>query len=168
MTDDPTPTAAEIMAREEPVDLPEGLVPPAPDDAPADDEPACAPPGDVPPARPGPDDPEDPARACAALPLNDFGNGQRYVRHFGEDVKRVPRIGWHVWSGSVWQHDPDEIEVRKLAQQLGALITREIPHLVLEDWQMQVLARERDLRARVKAAETRLASAPDEEERAAA
>ena len=63
--------------------------------------------------------------ACCAFPLNDCGNGQRFVRHFGAQLMWVPRVGWFVWTGRVWQRDPDQIEVRKLAHKIGPLIARE-------------------------------------------
>jgi putative DNA primase/helicase len=66
---------------------------------------------------------------AAGLPLNDYGNGQRFVVHFGEDVMRVPRVGWFTWTGRVWRLDPDDLAVRRQAQRLSDLIRREIPHL---------------------------------------
>lgn len=62
---------------------------------------------------------------CADLPLNDFGNGQRFVTHFGSDLMWVPRVGWFDWRGDVWKKDQDMIGVRAKAQKLGPLITRE-------------------------------------------
>lgn len=149
--------ASEIMAREEPVDLPEGLAPPADADRPCADQDFDGwVPDDMPPAPPDHGDQEPPREArCAALPLNDHGNGQRFAVHFGADAMWVPRVGWFTWDGKRWRKDPDEIEVRRLAQRLGSLIALEIPHLVLEDWQMQILARKRELTAAWDAAETR-------------
>ncbi len=143
-----------IMAQEETVDLPDGLVPP---DAAAPDGDYSGPPDDgAPPAPPGSDDDRvDPPSLCAALPLNDFGNGQRFAVHFGENAMWVPRVGWFTWDGRRWAKDADEIEVRKLAQKLGSLIEREIPHIVLDDWQMQILGRKRELQDAFSAAETR-------------
>ena len=48
------------------------------------------------------DDENPPARRCADLPLNDYGNGQRFVIHFGEDLLFVPRVGWFTWTGQFW------------------------------------------------------------------
>lgn len=165
MTDSPDLDAVRaVMAAEEPVDLPEGLSPvPAADGVPPGRDPHDPGPcpeagrmgGDLPPAPPGSDDTPPPEARCAGLPLNDHGNGQRFAIHFGNDALWVPRVGWFTWDGRRWRKDPDEIEVRRLAQQLGALIALEIPHLVLEDWQMQVLARARELRDAFKAAEAR-------------
>jgi hypothetical protein len=69
--------------------------------------------GDEPPS----DDRPDPEklRKAALLPINDLGNGQRFVLHFGDDVIYVPRVGWHVWDGRVWQIDPDMIKARAKA-----------------------------------------------------
>ena len=99
------------------------------------------PPADVPPA---PEDP-GPERDCALLPLNDFGNGQRLVAHFGGDMLWVPRLGWHVWTGKVWAKDPDEIGLRHKAQQIGPLIELEIPHLRPSERDQALIDEERAL-----------------------
>ena len=63
----------------------------------------------------------DNLRKASTLPINDLGNGQRFVLHFGADVMFVPRVGWHVWDGRVWQVDPDMIATRIGAQRLPEL-----------------------------------------------
>lgn len=147
MSDDFEKVRAAFDAPEE-VDLPEGMdAPPAED--PADPQDPGRGPDEGSPAPPDAEG-DDAPRECADLPLNDFGNGQRFVRHFGQDVISVPRVGWFVWSGQRWEQDPDEIEVRRHAQKLGRLIERELPHLLLEDWQMAILAEARQLRTRAK------------------
>lgn len=123
-------------------------------------------PEDMEPAVPSAPAPADPLPDCAQLPLNDFGNGSRYIRHFGEDVIWVPRMGWYVWTGSVWARDQDEIHVRRRAQQMGALIEQEIPHILLEDWQMKVLADGEALKRRAVELE-RIIEAGDEDAPAA-
>jgi len=75
---------------------------------------------------------------CALAPLNDYGNGQRFNRHFGEDSLFVPRVGWFRWSGAVWEQDEDRLKVRELAQQVAARILDEIPFLALEDWERNI------------------------------
>lgn len=74
--------------------------------------------------------------------LNDDGNGRRFALYFGDDLLWVPRIGWHVWSGQVWRKDEDEIEVRKLSQQVAPLVKREVFALALPPAQMQALEAE--------------------------
>lgn len=151
----PADAAIQIMQQAESVELPEGM---APDDGAGDPPPADLPPldsydddypgGDAPPAPP--DSGDDPFRDCAGYQLNDYGNGRRFVRHHGQDVMQVPRMGFYVWTGSVWRRDPDEIEVRKLAQDLGEKIEQEIPHLALEEWQMKVLTEGQALKRRAR------------------
>lgn len=177
MTDDPNIAAVRaVMSAEERVDLPEGLTAPAggaTDSAPPHD---AQDPGPVPedgwdrapPVPPMSGDDIPPEARCASLPLNDHGNGQRFVIHFGNDALWVPRVGWFTWDGRRWRKDQDEIEVRRLAQRLGSLIALEIPHLVLEDWQMQILARKDELRAAWHAAETRAKGAGPEADTARA
>lgn len=132
----------------EDVDMPEGLIPEddhlGDEDLPSLDD--DAPPD--PPSDSGGDPP--PEKECAEYPLNDFGNGQRFVRHFGANVLWVPTLGWHVWCGTHFQLDRHEILIRGMAQKLGQLIAKEIPYITLEDWQMEAIGKERDLRARLK------------------
>lgn len=67
---------------------------------------------------------------CAGLPLNDTGNGKRFVAHFGDMIVHVSRVGWHIWNGRYWRKDEDSLEVRRLAQTMGEKIEAEIRYLV--------------------------------------
>ena len=111
----------------------------------------------------GPDAPDDAMRAllerAAGLPLNDFGNGQRFVTHFGRDCMYVPRVGWFTWSGQVWVADDDMMAVRRRVQRLSDLILREIPHLPVGRADAALLAQRDDLMPRRLALE---AVAPSE------
>lgn len=99
-----------------------------------------------------PDDPADapdtrtPLERCVGLPLNDYGNGQRLVNHFGEDMLFVPRVGWFGWTGQVWQKDPDELTVRRNAQAIAARVLDEIPLMGHEGWEQDVIATRDDVR----------------------
>lgn len=86
-------------------------------------------------------------RRAAAFPINDLGNGQRFVLHFGEDLMFVPRVGWHVWDGRVWQIDPDMIATRKKAQRLSDLVLAEVPYLNLSAEKMALIAQAAELGA---------------------
>lgn len=85
-------------------------------------------------------------RIASAYPINDLGNGQRFVLHFGEDVMFVPRVGWHVWDGNVWAVDPDMIATRRKAQLLSDLVLAEVPYLVLSEEKMRMIAEEQALK----------------------
>lgn len=159
-----TDRVAQILANPEDVDLPEGLAAQA--KGPAGDPEDQGPEesdleagdferghGDEPPPPGGPD--PDKLRAAANLPINDLGNGQRFVLHFGEDVIFVPRVGWHVWDGRAWQIDPDMILARAKAQQLSNLVLAEVPFIVLSDEKMQQIAKERALRQEVREIEAK-------------
>lgn len=89
--------------------------------------------------------PLDDLRRAAGFPINDLGNGQRFVLHFGQDVMHVPRVGWHVWDDRVWQIDPDMIATRKRAQRLSELVLAEVPFITLSDEKMRLLATEAEL-----------------------
>lgn len=115
--------------RAEDIEPVEGLAPPSGMAGGPPDGPPAPPPSDGPP--PEGEDPErlERLQAAAELPLNDLGNGQRFVLHFGEESLWVPRVGWFVWNGSVWRKDDDQLAVRARAQRLSALIADEVPHL---------------------------------------
>lgn len=85
---------------------------------------------------------------AAALPLNDHGNGQRFVLHFGADTMFVPRVGWFTWSGRVWEKDEDQLAVRRRAQRLSDLILREIHYLPMPEAERALLSERGDLRRR--------------------
>ncbi|MEM1149316.1 MAG: phage/plasmid primase, P4 family [Pseudomonadota bacterium] len=99
-----------------------------------------------PPQDPGPDD--ELLRRCAALSANDYGNGQRLVLHFGQDLMFVPRVGWFVWTGAVWEQDKDKVRVHRTAQRLSGLIAQEVPFLPVSEVDARLLGQERDARAR--------------------
>jgi putative DNA primase/helicase len=137
MTDPSLARVRAVMAAPEDIDLPAGMGP--------------APGGAAPP--PGGGAAEPPERVAAGFPLNDFGNGQRFVTYFGDQVMWVPRLGWFTWTGKVWQKDPDRIATRRLAQQVSGRMETETEFLVLEDWMMAQIARKRDLADQIKAIE---------------
>lgn len=118
--------------------------------------------GDGPPAPPpdgrqyGDDDPDNIPlyQDCAALPLNDYGNSQRFVRYFGDDAIYVPRVGWHIWDGKRWKLDPDNIAVRRCAQQLHDKISREVAFAPLTEAEKLVERRIDALRSDLRALET--------------
>jgi putative DNA primase/helicase len=145
---------ASIMDDAEDVDLPAGLVPqdalrdgdPGPDveDAGYDRDPDLGE-GGGDGTGSGAMPPLDDLRRAAGFPINDLGNGQRFVLHFGADVMFVPRVGWHVWDGRVWEIDPDMIATRKKAQRLSQLVLAEVPFITLADEKMRLLATEAGL-----------------------
>lgn len=107
-------------------------------------------PPDEPPAPTDAEGDPPPEAKAAGYPLNDIGNGQRFATYFGEDVVRVPRIAWHVWCGTHWAKDDDDLKIRAMAQSVSPRILDEIPHLVLEDWERTALTRFAAAKADVK------------------
>lgn len=84
----------------------------------------------------GPIDPSGPywelLEQTAILPLNDYGNGQRLIAHFGSDMLYVPRYGWHLWDGRIWRFDENALGVRKLAHRVQKIIDDETATLMLD------------------------------------
>jgi putative DNA primase/helicase len=126
MTDPSLARVRAVMAAPEDIDLPAGMGP--------------GPGGEAPP--PGDGAAEPPERVAAGFPLNDFGNGQRFVTYFGDQVMWVPRVAWFTWTGQVWQEDPDGIATRRLAQQVSGLIAKETRWLEIPPRDAELLAQE--------------------------
>lgn len=122
----------QVMQNPIDVDLPEGL---AVADGVAGGKAAIEDDALPPPPPPQEGDGIDWARIekAAACPLNDYGNGVRFVLHFGDDLIYIARVGWFVWDGLRWQKDQDEIAIRKSAHQMGGLISREVSFIGLPD-----------------------------------
>ena len=156
MTEKPTRGLDEvrrIMSAPEDIDLPEDMTAPHPDAAPHhDDDPYDGMEPDFGVDAAGSTD-VDLFREASKLPINDLGNAMRFVLHFGQDVIYVPRVGWHVWTGAVWQVDPDMTAVRRKAQQLSELVLAEVPYLTLSDDKMLQIAQERELQMEREALE---------------
>lgn len=72
------------------------------------------------------DAPTDLDRACARLPRNDYGNGQRLLRRFPGRLMFVPEIGWHGWDGRRWSVDDGERLAQLLAQETALSMAGEV------------------------------------------
>ena len=140
MTDKLDPVRERLVAAED-IDLDD--VPSREDAVGAtDDGDPGAMPGDYdgPPCPPHDDQGALPPLAQAALqPLNDYGNGQRLIIHFGEDLMFVPRVGWFTWSGRHWAKDDDTLSVRAKAQMIHRLIEAEADHIQPSDREKTLL-----------------------------
>lgn len=62
---------------------------------------------------------------CARLPKNDIGNARRLIERFGEDLLFVQDIGWHVWTGKLWNAERGEMEAQLRAHQVSQLVKDE-------------------------------------------
>lgn len=155
------------LSQVEDVDLPESMTAPHPDveEGHPDADPYEGMEPDLTPDGPADGDGPDKLRIASTYPINDLGNAQRLVLHFGEDLIFVPRVGWHVWDGTVWKVDPDMIASRKKAQRLSELVLAEVPYLTLSEANRKILAEEDDLLAQEKAlqpAKDENGNSPDE------
>lgn len=123
-----------------------------------------------PPEDRGPDDgdlPEDPILRASREPMNDTGNGKRFVIHFGDDILFISQVGWHIWDGTRWARDAEITKdlsprIRKLAQQMTPLIEQEIDWLQPSARDRKLLNEERDLRKRRNEIEATPGYAADE------
>ncbi len=106
---------------------------------------------DGPPPPPPPADPDtDPLTlaSCAALEQNDTDNGARLLLHFGADLLHVREVGWHTWSGRVWEREGGDEAVQALAQRTAKRIHFEADHIDLSSWEQDIVRRAEPLRAK--------------------
>lgn len=52
------------------------------------------------------------------LNLTDAGNAEAFSRIYGDRLRFVHGIGWHIWNGNYWQPDEDK-QVMKLVEELS-------------------------------------------------
>jgi putative DNA primase/helicase len=121
-------------------------VPPVPGLAPPDRGGPTEPP-------PAPEEPPLPEAEAAKLPTNDIGNGRRLHVYFGEDLLRVPRLAWHVWTGTHWARDDDDLRVRTLAQRVSERILDELDYLPVADWERAAMDGLEGARSTIRALE---------------
>lgn len=100
---------------------------------------------------PLPDGPTNPIELSAMEPLNDYGNGQRFIHHFGDHSLFVSRVSWYCWTGLYWEKDEDTLRTRGVAHKISNLIMKEIPFIRLEDWQAETVEEKPDLLAEADA-----------------
>ncbi|MFN3275460.1 MAG: phage/plasmid primase, P4 family [Paracoccus sp. (in: a-proteobacteria)] len=170
MSEDGIERVRAALAAQEEVDLPEGIdLPPAEGDAEADYPegylPPPAPPSDDRPD--GPDEPPNPVALAAKEPQNDLGNANRFVIHFGADVRHVSQVGWHIWDGRRWRKDAEiskglSPRIRQLTQMISGLIEQEIDFLEPSRRERKLLEEEQELRRRRIAIEAMPGYAGDE------
>lgn len=156
---------AAVMSAPEDVDLPDDIEMPQDDESCPDDY-APPPPHDG-PSDGDEDQPPDPVAEAAKEPLNDLGNGRRFVIHFGQDVLYVAQVGWHVWDGCRWEKDVEisrgvPPRIRRLVQQVSGLIEQEIDFIQPSKRDRLLLDEERELRRRRIEIEATPAYADDE------
>jgi putative DNA primase/helicase len=58
--------------------------------------------------------------------LTDLGNGRRLVDDFGPGLRYTPGLGWFHWSGTSWQSDAENLQVREIAKKISSTIPSEI------------------------------------------
>lgn len=56
---------------------------------------------------------------------NDYGNGQRLIRRYGDSLIYVFGRGWYVWDGKRWQMDQESLRSRLLAHKTAQAIKSE-------------------------------------------
>ena len=57
--------------------------------------------------------------------LTDVGNGRRLVDSFVAGIRYTPVLGWHVWDGTHWRRDPENLQIRELSKKLSSMIASE-------------------------------------------
>jgi len=63
--------------------------------------------------------------ALAFQPMNDFGNANRLIRRYGEDLMFVKNVGWFAWDGARWDRERGDGEFTKRGHLLSKAIRGE-------------------------------------------
>lgn len=149
---DPLDTVRAQLADLQDVDMGPVAVAGETPDFPADEaSPPDGPPDGGYPAMGAPDGGDDsPVARAAREPINDTGNGNRLIIHFGDDLMFVPQLGWFTWGGTHWSLDASQLAVRAMAQQVGLLIHEEAACLPVSDDDAPLVAERMAARIRVK------------------
>ncbi len=66
----------------------------------------------------------------AFKPLNDFGNAERLIYRYGEDLMHVENIGWFGWDGARWDREGGQAFAIKTGQKISQHIRDEARALV--------------------------------------
>ncbi|MGH1592366.1 DNA primase family protein (plasmid) [Methylobacterium phyllosphaerae] len=85
---------------------------------------------------------------CAKLELNDTDNGARLLAHFGDELQHVREVGWHTWSGKVWQREGGDEAATAYAQRTAKRIHAEAPLLDFMPYEAKLIAEAEPLRSR--------------------
>jgi len=104
-------------------------------------------------------------RQAADQTLNDYGNGQRFCIHFGHDLMWVPRVGWFTWTGTYWAKDPDMIAVRRMAQKIGPLVTRETRFIAVPPAKAALVDQKETVAEEIATLSTKKPRTPDDDKR---
>jgi putative DNA primase/helicase len=76
------------------------------------------------PERPSADSDLD--HALAFADLNDFGNANRLIQRFGDDLLFVREVGWFHWDGGRWNREDGQHGAVKLAHRTAQAIRNEV------------------------------------------
>ncbi|MEH6476690.1 MAG: phage/plasmid primase, P4 family [Sneathiella sp.] len=64
---------------------------------------------------------------------NDYGNGQRLIVRFGENLLYIPGLDWFVWDGKRWHHDTEGMAARRTAHKVARAIRDEYKTMNLRE-----------------------------------
>src|SRR6185312_6226313 len=64
-------------------------------------------------------------RVLAFQPTNDFGNGNRLIARYGENLMFVENIGWFTWDNTRWDKEGGQSGAVKLAHKVAQAIANE-------------------------------------------
>jgi putative DNA primase/helicase len=85
-------------------------------------------------------------RACAKLDENDADNGKRLLGWFGRRVLHVLESGWHVWTGTHWDHEAGQHAVERFAHLVVQRIKREAALISLDPSDAEVVQQFQELK----------------------
>ena len=72
-----------------------------------------------------PGESDDLNRVLAFQPRNDFGNANRLITRFGNDLLYVENVGWFAWDGTRWDREGGRAAAMRLCHRVAQLIRDE-------------------------------------------
>jgi len=72
--------------------------------------------------------------------LSDIGNGRRIGDSFRSHLRYTPGIGWHIWEGSYWKPDAEDLGVHEVAKRLPSIIAAEVIQYEDQDQKDKILS----------------------------
>ncbi len=103
-------------------------------------------------------------RRCCDEPLNDTGNSQRLLAHFGRDMLHVREVGWHIYDGRRWCREGGDEQAVLWAQRTAARIALEADELTMTPSERMAVERAGEAEGQLDTLES--VASPTDEQRA--
>lgn len=77
------------------------------------------------------------------LERNDYGNAQRLIRRYGNQLIHVTGKGWFVWDGRSWRYDADGMQARIYAHKVAKAVQNEVASMDVSEILKELVEQQR-------------------------